>query len=283
MTGCRIKPGMTMLAYLILGTILLGGCQTPVKPDPPPPDETSGNTEPDDPVAHPVIIEQVPIVEEPVIVTRGDEEGPRQHVWQPLTGWDEEKPGYGMYTYVLFGRKLKPPGRLRAETLRRYESLLRAIHLSTLSARESGIDEEERQVKQATNLFLIPLASEMGEPTPHNYDGTLSLRILALTGRKVRPHASALAAQLSTGEGPFLVSTLSPMEEMSPENFSLLYADLSTTNAAAMAEIVGAYKRRVSEGIGGIERFRSLRIALLDIILDADDNIQIVKSAMAGE
>ncbi len=211
-------------------------------------------------------------------IRRGETGGPRQHLWQPLLTMFSEEKDFGMYTYVLFGRKLKPMARLGSETLDRYESLLKAIHVSTLSIAEGGEFE-----KAETNVFLIPLTAEVTEPTRHNYHAILSLRYLALTSAMVKDIAPTLTDRLSTGEGPFLISTLEPLGEIKKEGVVLLYADLSTTNSAAMAEIVGAYKRRVGKGIRAVERFRSLRLALLDFILDADDNIKIVKTALAQD
>jgi hypothetical protein len=211
-------------------------------------------------------------------VTRGDNGGPKQHLWQPLTRMSSEEKGFGMYTYVLFGRKLKPIARLERETLDRYESLLNAIHVSTLSTAEGGDFD-----KAETNVFLIPVKAEVTEPTRYNYNDILSLRCIALSSAMVRDVAPTLSDRLATGEGPFLISTQEPLGEMKKERVVLLYADLSTTNSAAMAEIVGAYKRRIGKGIHSIERFRSLRLALLDFILDADDNIKIVKTALAQD
>ncbi len=225
--------------------------------------------------------EPVEIQSDPVVILRGDEIAPRRHVWLPLTAMFAEEPDFGMYTYVLFGRKLKPRGRLGPETMARYESLLRAIHLSTLSSAESGISEIKE--KRETNLFLIPLEAEVSEPTRHNYDSVLSLRCLSFASRMVRKNDTGLAQSLLDNEGPFLISTLKPMGDTAEKGLELLYADLSSTNPAAMAEIVGAYKRRIGGGLAGIERFRSLRLALLDAILDADDHIKIVKSALAGD
>jgi hypothetical protein len=49
-----------------------------------------------------------------------------------------------------------------------------------------------------------------------------------------------------------------------------------------MAEIVAAYKRRISsKSVNKVERFWPLRLALLNIVLNADDNVKLVKVAMA--
>lgn len=211
-------------------------------------------------------------------VIRGDTGGPKQHVWQSLIEMHSEEKGYGMYTYVLFGRKLKRGANISATTLERYERLLQAIHLSTLSKPESGDIEKEE-----TNIFLIPTVAETEEPSRHNYNSIVSLRYLSLSGSLTRKSDSGLADKLIAGEGPFLISTPQPLGEMQKTEVELLYADLSSTNPAAMDEIVGAYKQRIGKDVQTIERFKSLRLAVLDLILDVDDNIKIVQTAFAGE
>ncbi|MGB5620490.1 MAG: hypothetical protein WBM78_26855, partial [Desulfobacterales bacterium] len=55
-----------------------------------------------------------------------------------------------------------------------------------------------------------------------------------------------------------------------------------TTNPAAMAEIVAAYKQRITgSSVNRVESFWPLRLALLNIVLNADDNVKLVKAAMA--
>ena len=50
-----------------------------------------------------------------------------------------------------------------------------------------------------------------------------------------------------------------------------------------MREVVAAYKKRVTSApIERVEEFKSIRLSLLTIILDADDYISIVKVAYAG-
>lgn len=213
-----------------------------------------------------------------VVATRGDPEGVARHLWKPLTTMHAEERGFGMYTYVLFGRRLKPLGRLKPETLARYEKLLQAIHLSTLS-----VTEVDTYNKAETNILLIPLTVEAKEPNRNNYNIVVSLRYLSIFSSKIRAAASKVSERLARLEGPFLISTLQPFEDLESKPMVMLYADLSNTNPAAMEEIVAAYKKRVEKGVRQIERFRSLRLALLDLILDAEDNIKIVQTAVAGE
>ena len=88
--------------------------------------------------------------------------------------------------------------------------------------------------------------------------------------------------RFTTKPGPFLVSTLYPLGRITQGIFSLLYADLSEANPAAINEIVRAYKSHISnETVDGIERFNPLRLILLNLLLNFDDDLKIVRVAAA--
>jgi len=58
----------------------------------------------------------------------------------------------------------------------------------------------------------------------------------------------------------------------------MLYADLSKTNSAAMKEIVSTYKRYVTEETNNeAEVLKPLRLSLLNVILNVDNNLKIAK------
>ena len=228
------------------------------------------------------LVEMIPVPDQNLIIvaaTRGDPGGVERHLWKSLTDMHAEEKGYGMYTYVLFGRRLKSARGINAGTLARYESLLQAIYISTLSA-----DEVKNHEKASTNILLIPVASEVGEPNRNNYNIQVSLKYLSFFSSRIKATAPKVSDRLSEKRaGPFLITTMQPIEDLDNNRLTMLYADLSTTNPAAMEEIVSAYKQKVEKGIGQIDSFRSLRLAILDLILDADDNIKIVQTAIAGQ
>ncbi|GAB4279655.1 MAG: hypothetical protein Kow0092_35400 [Deferrisomatales bacterium] len=217
-----------------------------------------------------------PATEPPPSRTRGGESPPQHHVWALLTEMGGEEPGYGMYTYVLFARRVRTPG-LDPDIRSRYESLLSALAASTLSAGEAvGLPRAE------TNVFLVPARARGKQPSLANYDEVLSLRYLAVLGRLLRGADEELARRLGTRPGPFLISTLRPAAALTTGEGTVLYADLSTTNPGAMAEVVSAYKRRVgAEHLAGVERFAPFRLALLNLVLNADDNVRLVRTAVA--
>jgi hypothetical protein len=63
----------------------------------------------------------------------------------------------------------------------------------------------------------------------------------------------------------------------------MLFADLSATNPAAMGEVVAVYKQRLSQQVlDQAEAFQPMRLILLNLILDADNNLKFVKDAVAA-
>ena len=202
---------------------------------------------------------------------------PRLHVWELLTEMDSEEADFAMYTYVLFGRRLDIQAGIERDTKERYQSLLNAIVVSTL--RTSEIDTLPRE---ETNIFYIPAVAAGKEPSLNNYNTILAMRYVRMLSILVKNNNPKLSARLTTNPGPFLISTLMPIGEIGTDQTDLLYTDLSTTNPAAMAEIVAAYKQRItSSSVNRVESFWPLRLALLNIVLNADDNVKLVKAAMA--
>ncbi len=205
---------------------------------------------------------------------------PQQHHWDSLLQRDGEARGYGMYTYVLFNRQLDLRASLDPEILQRYQKLLNVIVATTLSSTDVGeIDAAE---KQLTNLFMIPGTVRGKLPSLDNYNAVLAMRYLDEIGKLTRADNPEVADRLMSRPGPFLVSTLKPVSEIDDRQTTLLYIDLSATNPAAMTEIVAAYKLRLSQNpLNEAEHFAPLRLALLNLVLNADDNITLVKAALA--
>ena len=202
---------------------------------------------------------------------------PSWHAWELLTEMDSEKADFALYTYVLFGRRLDIQASIESDTRERYQSLLDAIVVST--PRTSETDELP---KEETNIFYIPAVAAGKEPSLKNYDTILAMRYVRMLSILVKNDNPKLSACLTTNPGPFLISTLMPIGEIGTDQTDLLYTDLSTTNPAAMAEIVAAYKQRVtSSSVNRVESFWPLRLALLNIVLNADDNVKLVKAALA--
>ncbi len=212
--------------------------------------------------------------------TRGEEPAVSRHAWDFLTDMDGEKEGFGMYTYVLFSRNVDRPG-LASEVEERYKKILAAIAGTTLNLPELG--ELETREKKTTNILYIPAVAPGRELNLANYDSRLSLRYLSEIARLCREESPEISERLESRPGPFLISLLQPVGQIGEESVNLLYADLSTTNPAAMREVVAAYKGHLVRGsVDKKERFTSLRLTLLNLILNADDNVHLIKIALAG-
>jgi peptidoglycan-associated lipoprotein len=206
---------------------------------------------------------------------------PRQHAYDLLTKFDGERQGYGMYTYVLFGRKVgRNAPALPEDVANRYRALLEAIESSTGPADLLKMAEVP---KKKTNLFCVlgRRADPNSRLTLDNYNSDLATmyRIVAQGGIAAD---TGFSQRLATGPGPFLISSLQPLNQVRTPG-PMLFSDLSATNPAAMREVVAAYKQRLSNAaLDRAETFQPLRLALLNLILDADDYVRLVKDAVAA-
>jgi len=206
-------------------------------------------------------------------------ERPKSHVWDGLQKAMQEIPGYGMYTYVLFGRRVERLREAYPELAERYEKILHAITIST------PMPHETRPIEEQTNIFYIPCKEEVegeGKFDLSNYNSALAMQYIdRLAG--MMNNLDALRNRFTRRPGPFLISTQYPLGALREGDLTLLYADLSDSNPAAMPEIVAAYKSYVCEArTEAVNRFNPLRLTLLNWFLNLDDDIQIVKVAAAA-
>jgi len=184
--------------------------------------------------------------------------------------WDyqgEETEGYAMYTYVVYGRS----GNRGNDFYHRYYALMEFIQSSTESVHDFssyGIDFD----KSHFNLFIID-----------RYDGSEYLAITILTKLSSITNNDKFRKSLSN-PGPFLISIKKPIGVAYKDRQidEVLYVDLTNTNDTAIEEVVMAYKNRlVDDNVTGTSRFNSFKLILLDLMLDTDDYITIVKTAYA--
>jgi hypothetical protein len=202
---------------------------------------------------------------------------PEYHVWDTLTEEGAEKTGYAMYTYVLFGRRLDNITTLNSEILNRYQNLLEAIIASTPSAIEA-----REWPKELSNIFYIPgIKAYIGSfSLLNNYNSSLAMSYIVALSKVIED--SELQQRITMRPGPFLISMLYPLKQLNNNGVVMLYADLSESNPAAIKEIVNTYKRHIiNRTIDEVERFNPLRLAILNLILNVDDNLKIVKVALA--
>jgi hypothetical protein len=197
---------------------------------------------------------------------------PKAHLWSRLCGAGEETSGYATYTYVLINRS-----KADTEAWNRHRELVNSIKWS-IAEKAYPIRLEDRSLY---NLFLIPEKCEDNQ-SADTLNDILCKSILTSIAASVPDHK--LRDRINTNPGPFLISAIEPIsKENLNKEIDILYVDLSRTNPDAMPEVVSAYKKRLtSDSIEGIKRFKSIKLSLLNFILDADDYITMVKVVYAG-
>lgn len=189
-------------------------------------------------------------------------EPPRYHVWSYLRSYGNEPKGYATYSYVLAGRDTSDA--LHAQ---RYRALVDAIQSSTTG---KG-DMPPIVQKIMMNIFLIPAVSDA-----ETWNIGCSLTLVA-----------ALSASNScfNNPGPFIVTLYHPISfraDQQEEEVTMLFVDLTNIHPDSMSEIVSAYKRRVSQApLQGVQRLSSIKLALLNTLLIANDRIGFAKAAFA--
>jgi hypothetical protein len=195
-----------------------------------------------------------------------------------LTELDQETKGYGLYTYVIFGAKLEEHGNLSDAATARLESLLEAVDASTLPS--STLDKTKINNAEI-NLFCIPVKSAKKIANLDNYNSDLALLYRDIAIGALNQDVTFLN-KFSTSPGPFLVSSLQPLNQVRTPQ-PVLFADLSSTNPVAMKELVVAYKQKISTGVTAksAQVFDPLKLRILSLILDADKNISFMKDAVA--
>ena len=185
---------------------------------------------------------------------------PKVHAWSYLQSYGDEPGGYATYSYVLAGRDESDISHTQ-----RYKALIAAIQGST----PITIDIPQSVPKSLMNLFLIPAARDTSV-----WNIQLSLSLVAVL--------AASDARFSN-PGPFLVTFYHPINFSADPEITMLFVDLTRVHPDAMSEIATAYKRRISEApIHGIERLKSLKLALLNTLLVTEDRIAFATTAYAN-
>lgn len=203
---------------------------------------------------------------------------PKFHVWDSLTEKGKEKDGYALYTYVIFRDEERDSTK---EIGRRYEGLLDAI-MSTISTPQDA----EEYPKKESNIFYIPYNTHLSKRPAvsplKDYNFSLARKYIAHLRKAIEKSDTKAFERLDSKPGPFLISLRYPLGKTKGDITTLLFADLSSRHPAAMKEVVAAYKQRISsKPIDEAQQFEPIRLALLNLILNTNDYIEIVKAASA--
>jgi hypothetical protein len=203
------------------------------------------------------------------------------HAWEVLTsGSSSESCDFGLYPYVIFTRSADASGTLREATRQRYVSLLSAITTSTPTP-----DQASAFDRKLTNIFYVPSRKSraQGGSQFENYDIGIARDVVSVL-LKGNPD-KAFSESLLFNPGPFLVSRTFPVYRDCVDSDTYpgaLFVDLSRQHPDSMLEVVTAYKKyTMNKGIRGYERFSSIRLELLNLLLSADEAVRLIRSAAA--
>lgn len=212
-----------------------------------------------------------------------------EHRWAPILEKGAEGrnfPDYGMYTYVLFGRA---PTSL--DDQKRYDATLAAV---LQSPSESALPSS-MQTRGATNLFCLPANQNFVSESKFNlktYDYQIAQQYL-IDFRFLLAGDKAILQRLVKDAGPFLIATLRPLGsivktaggqmKIADAKAPILFIDLTQTHEKVIAEMVDAFKLEVIDTkMDRRQRFWSLRVALINLLKNADDQVTPVRQAVAG-
>ena len=216
-----------------------------------------------------------------------------EHRWAPILQKGKEAKdyaGFGMYTYVLFGRD-PADSELDSAIRARYDATLSAV---LQSPAESG-NPSSAQTRGATNLFCLPAnphfvsklkldRESYGFPLAQQY--LTDFRFLLAGDKDILPRLVGEA-------GPFLIATLRPLGsivktaggqiKIADAQAPILFIDLTHTHHQVIAEMVDAFKlEAINTKMDRKKRFRPLRVALIDLLKKADDQVTPIREAVAG-
>jgi hypothetical protein len=177
-------------------------------------------------------------------------------------------------TYVLFPNNLTSFIYKDSKEYKRYKRVLQLIQKNPkYTLHEINSKKNAKDINQFI-LFGKENFIESEKLTLNDYNYKLSNKIQTILQKK--------AKRISfKGEGPFLVTTMNNI--ITDKNITYLYIDLSEFNNSAIDEIINSYKQHlIDKGNSDFTTLEKLKYKILALLTNANDNIHIVKSAVAG-
>ena len=193
-----------------------------------------------------------------------------EHKYKRINTITQIKELKSMKTYLLLPNNISNSYH-KSKKYKRYEKVLNLIQ-ELPKYNENIFKLNDKKI----NKFIL-LAKEKtldDEPiTPQNYNYKLSNQIIS-----IMENNSTLSFK---GEGPFLATTM--INIITDKNITYLYIDLSEFNNSAIDEIINSYKQHlIDKGNSDFTILEKLKYKILALLTNANDNIHIVKSAVAG-
>lgn len=198
------------------------------------------------------------------------------HIYQLLVKIGVEPKGYGLYTYVLFGKRLFADDKLSNES--KYSILLRVVQ----QYQNTEIAKIDKAQKDKMNIFVIPAIRSTGTIDSSGYNYNLSMQIIEDFKKKYLNTENKNI--IFNNEGPYLVTVIKPLFDFNKVIY-LIYLDLSEMNENGVEQVVTDYiKRLESQDFGNrsLSDFEDFRIQVLDVLLDMNESLKVIKIAVAG-
>lgn len=219
-------------------------------------------------------------------------------VWGYIDTLFAEPKDYGMYTYVLSNLAFSSNDETSKESIKEFTGKWDAL-ISSIKTYAPDADKVLRSYtnKKHYNLFVIPedWKKSVSKDTLDQNSLTWGLTRLVMLGISdylqnkdslVEKEANLLE-QLYMNRGPFLISTLKPISEISSdeETIDILYLDLSAYNENTIPEIVRSYVKTIFKGAykgTNIEEFYQTRLMLLDFLVEGNFQVSKIKTTLLG-
>ena len=202
------------------------------------------------------------------------------HNFTPITKLGDEKDDYGLYTYILFNKKVSEEGLLSSEYRKKCQIILEKTQQYLPSSVKNSFGHDK------LNNFLIPsVAKKPSIVSLKNYGFNLSMKVMdTLSKMAMESKSSKFDNNTFSHEGPFIITTTEPLQNTGNEVY-FIYADLTDINVAATEEIINTYVSKLEDRKSGdkpFTRLASIRASLLKYLVDFNESIKLVRYAVAG-
>ncbi len=201
----------------------------------------------------------------------------RSHVYTVINKEDDLKKLAYTLSYVLFPKNLSGHSNKITASYKRYVEVLEQIQeLRKINKGNVMVTKSLRFPRTDNHFVLFKKGEDESKVTVENYNYELSYKVLDFFQEKY-PNVRF------DDDGPYIITTASNVMN-GAKDFSFLYINLSNFNNSAIREAIESYKKRlVDKGNSDIEKLEGWRYSLLAALTNFNDDIHLVRSAMAGD
>lgn len=211
--------------------------------------------------------------------TRGEKGKILGSVYDYLYRTTVEKPGYGLYSYVLFPAHSSRGERFLDE-LFKTTSYADLVEISTENLNLIYLPTKTDKLTTLIPMIMDGSAPPVDKFTSQFYDYALAQRLLAQICLSPADVVKAVCATDLT-RGPYLFTYSRPASALSPAPPPYLFVDLSSVHEDAFGELVSAYKEQVKRSdYSDLARIENFKERLLNIILTSADTLGSITEAI---